>query len=487
MHFTSICVCSAIAVAVLSSSAIAEADQSDKGKKEIQAKSKKAMESFDMLEFEAARSALADALSVAKKHKLEKDKVVARVYLNLGIVEFAGLKDEAAAKTAFASAVAIDPNIQIDVAYKTDGMAELLSAVKKGGGGGGKAGGSRAGGEDNLFAESGEEAAGGADCDAIDGIDHALIEAGKPGVSQSISARLGSGVGADKVTLFYRAQGAVDFTAVPMKKGKGCSFEAEIPASAMKGEAVHYYVAALKGKRSLASRGSSGSPNIIELGGAGGAMDSDENPLGGSTGGDISGGVEASGEGGGKKTVFVSLAVGTGGGYVTGTTEVAGSEVGCCFAPALLHLLPEIGYYFSRQLSLSAAFRMGFAMGANVMGHATAAPAGLLRLRYALAESGDGVQVSGAVGGGIIRHTVKVEEAPSGMDTDTTASGPVLIGGGLGYIKPISGSMRFVGEINTLAAIPAGIKELGTCPGSGCVKPHFGLQFDINLGVLLAF
>lgn len=484
MHFTSTCVCSAIALAVLSSSAIAEADQGDKGKKEIHAKNKKAMENFDMLEFEAARSALTDALSLARKHKLDKDKVVARVYLNLGIVEYAGLKDEAAAKSAFASAVAIDPDIQIDVAYKTEGMAELLSSVKKGGGKSG--GGERGGG--NLF--SGDGDGGGADCETIEGIDHTLIEAGKPGVTQTISARVGSGLGADKVTLYYRAQGSVDFTEIAMTKRGGCKFEGKIPAAAMKGEAVHYYVAATRGKKSLASRGSSGSPNIIELGGGGaGGGDSDENPLGGGggdSGGDLSGGVEP--EGPRKKpTILVSLALGTGGGYVTGTTEVAGSEVGCCFAPALLHLLPEIGYYFSRQMSLSAAFRMGFAVGANVMGHATAAPAGLLRLRYALDESGSGVQVSGAIGGGIIRHTVKVEEAPSGMDTDTTASGPVLIGGGIGYTKPISGSMAFVGELNTLAAFPAGIKELGTCPGSGCVKPHFGLQFDINLGVLLSF
>ena len=480
MHVTSIFVCSAISVAVFASPAIAEADQGDKGKKEVQAKSKKAMESFDMLEFEAARAALGDALSTAKKHKLDKDKVVARVYLNLGIVEFAGLKDEDAARTAFASAVAIDPDIQIDVAYKTDGMAELLTAVKKGGGG------KTAGGGEDLFAEGGDTG-GGADCDAIEGIDHTLIEAGKPGVSQTINARVGSGVGAEKVTLFYRAQGSVDFTAVPMKKGKGCSFQGEIPASAMKGEAVHYYVAALKGKKSLASRGSSGSPNIIELAGAGGS-DVEDNPLGGGGGGgaDVTGEVETGG-GGGKKTVFVSLALGTGGGYVTGTTEVAGSDVGCCFAPALLHLLPEIGYYFSRQMSLSAAFRMGFALGANVMGHATAAPAGLLRLRYAFDESGSGFQASGSIGGGIIRHVVKVEEAPSGMDADTTASGPFLIGAGLGYLKPISGSMNFVGEVNALAAAPVGVKELGTCPGEGCVKPHFGVQFDINLGVLLAF
>jgi len=477
MRFTSTCVCSAIALAVLSSSAIAEADQGDKSKKEIQAKNKKAMESFDMLEFEQARSTLGEALQLAKKSKLGKDKVVARVYLNLGIVEYAGLKDEDAAKSAFTQAVAIDPSIQIDVAYKTEGMAELLTAVKKGGG---KT-------EEPTLPEEGGDA--GADCDAIEGIDHTLVETGKPGQPQTISARVGSGLGADKVSLFYRAQGTVEFTEVPMTKRDGCSFEAKIPAGAMKGEAVHYYVAALKGKKSLASRGSSGSPNIIDLASVAGGGN-DDNPLassGGGGGGDISGGVETDTGGGKKKTVFVSLAVGTGGGYVTGTTEVADSEVGCCFAPALLHLFPEIGYYFSRQLSLSAAFRMGFALGANVMGHATAAPAGLLRMRYALDESGAGFQVSGAIGGGIIRHTVKVEEAPSGMDTDTTASGPFLIGGGLGYTKPMTGSMSFVGELNALAAAPVGIKELGTCPGEGCVKPHFGLQFDINLGLLLAF
>jgi hypothetical protein len=479
MRFTSTCVCSAIALAVLSSSAIAEADQGDKSKKEIQAKNKKAMESFDMLEFEQARSTLGEALQLAKKSKLGKDKVVARTYLNLGIVEYAGLKDEDAAKSAFTQAVAIDPNIQIDVAYKTEGMNELLSTVKKGGGG-------KGGGEEPTLSGDGGEGA--ADCDAIEGIDHTLVESGKAGVPQTISARVGSGVGAEKVSLFYRGQGSVDFTEVPMTRRDGCSFEAKIPASAMKGDAVHYYVAALKGKKALASRGSSGSPNIIDLGGGGGGS-GDENPLassGGGSDGDVSGGVEPEATGG-KKTVFVSLAVGTGGGYVTGTTEVADSEVGCCFAPALLHLFPEIGYYLSRKLSLSAAFRMGFALGANVMGHATAAPAGLLRVRYALDESGAGFQVSGAIGGGIIRHTVKVEEAPSGMDKDTTASGPFLIGGGLGYTKPVTGSMSFVGELNALAAAPVGIKEIGTCPGEGCVKPHFGLQFDINLGLLLAF
>jgi hypothetical protein len=51
----------------------------------------------------------------------------------------------------------------------------------------------------------------------------------------------------------------------------------------------------------------------------------------------------------------------------------------------------------------------------------------------------------------------------------------------------MSGPLRFVGELSALAAFPAGIKELGTCPGAGCVKPNFGFQFDFNLGMQLAF
>ena len=438
----------------------------DKARKEIQAKNKQAMENFDLLEFEAARGALEQALAAAEKAGLEGDPVTARVLLNLGIVEFAGFKDEEAAREAFAAAVAIDPSVEIGVAYRTDTMAKLLAAVKQ-----------------QVAEESGgkvfgDPSAGEGGCSQLEGIEHTLVEEGRPGRAQPIRARVGDGVGADRVALYYRATGATDFTEVPMERGSGCSFEAAIPAEAMAGDSVHYYVAAMSGDETVASRGSSGSPNIIDLA-TGGGLGDEDNPLG----------VEdrAAPAPSGKKTVFVSLALGTGGGYVTGVTEVVDSEVDCCFAPALLHLFPEIGYYFSRRMSLSLALRLGFAVGANVPGHATAAPAGLARLRYAFDESGQGLLVSGSVGGGVIRNTVKVEQASGGMDTDTTASGPFLVGAGIGYAKAVSGSMQLVGEINSLAAIPGGVKSLGTCPGAGCVEPHFGLQFDFNLGLLLAF
>ncbi|HUS64497.1 MAG TPA: hypothetical protein VMZ28_08140 [Kofleriaceae bacterium] len=467
--------------------------QSEKGKKDIQGRTKKAMENFDMLEFEAAKSGLEEALGAAKKAGLADDPVTARVHLYIGIVEFAGLKDEGAAREAFAAAVAIDPKVQIDVAYKTDGMAELLDSVRKGAGGGAKGKGKGKTEEDDLGldlgvgtgddqVQSGDMS--GVECGELDGIDHELVDQGKPGEDVEILARVGDAVGASKVSLFYRAAGASKFTEVPMERGDGCSYEGAIPKSATKGESVHYYVAALDGKTSLASRGTASSPNIVELGGGGsggGAGDGD-NPLGGS----VSTSVTDDGAPK-KKTVFLSVALGTGGGYVTGQTEVAQSDVSCCFAQSMFHIFPEIGYYFSRRMSVSVAFRMGFAVGANIKGHASAAPAGLLRMRYSLAESGEGLQVSGAVGGGIIRNTIKVQEAADGMDIDTTASGPFLIGGGIGYLKAMSRALNLVAELNGILGIKGGVEELGPCPNSGCVRPNNGMQFDLNLGLLLAF
>ncbi len=73
------------------------------------------------------------------------------------------------------------------------------------------------------------------------------------------------------------------------------------------------------------------------------------------------------------------------------------------------------------------------------------------------------------------------------MDTDTTASGPFVVGGGLGYLMPLSGAMNLVAELNALAAFPAGIEEIGPCPGSGCVRPNTSIQADFNLGLLFAF
>ena len=83
--------------------------------------------------------------------------------------------------------------------------------------------------------------------------------------------------------MFYRPEGQLEFTKVPMKRSGKCAYTGSIPGRDVHGDFVHYYVAALdKRGKEIERRGSSGSPNIIEVAAASGGSVSagDENPLG---------------------------------------------------------------------------------------------------------------------------------------------------------------------------------------------------------------
>jgi hypothetical protein len=458
-----------------------------KGKKEIQQKIKEAMENYDLLEYEEARKLLNSALTIAKKQKMANDPVVAQVHLALGIVYYAGLQDTESAKLSFLSAVEIDPKVQIDPAYKTADMAKLLDEARgEAGGGGGDSGGGDIG---DIDVGGGDEV----DCAAITGVEHEIIDTAPTGADKTLTAHLGADVEAAKVAIMYRAQGASDFAEAKMTKKSGCTYVGAIPAEALRGELVHYYVAAFNGAgKVIAGKGSSGSPNIIEISGVasggGGRLGDDENPLGdkpkgggGGSSGNVSGGVTV----GPKKPskVFVNIAVGTGGTFVTGKTEQDLNEVQCCFAPALLHVFPELGFYLSPKTSLGAAFRMGFPVGANIDGHSTAAPAAMIRIRQSLGEGQEGLQVTGSVGAGVMRSTIKLTEAPADMNTDIVATGPLLVGAGAAYTKGLGGPIKFVAELNAIAGIPV-IEKLGSDPG---FHLNFGVQFDVNLGLMFGF
>lgn len=461
----------ALAVLVLLGFASERTAHAD-AKKDVQQKLKEAMENFDLLEYEEAKKLLGQALSIAKKGRLDKDPIAAQIHVRLGIVQLAGLQDADAAKASFAAAVAIDPKVQIDAAYKTPDMQKLLEEARGATGAGSAA------------------APAGGDCD-VAGIQHTIVDTAPAGAALTIEAEVGEDVQPSKVSVLYRAPGATDFAEVKMTKAGGCTYSGAIPASAFSGDVVHYYVAAYnKAGKAVATKGSAGSPNLIEVSGRAavtgdGADDELPDHLRGKGGG-AAGGDGGTVEGGvmvGTKTptVFVAVVAGSGGGYVTGKTEQENSEVKCCFAPGLLHLLPEIGVYLSPQTSVSLAGRIGFPIGANIKGHSTSAPSALLRLRYAFGAQGDGVQIVGSLGGGIIRNTIKLREANPEMDTDIAAIGPLLAGVGAGYIASLGGPLKLTAELNTLAGIPV-VDELGSAP-----RLNFGVQIDVNVGLLFGF
>ncbi len=440
---------------VMPASAIA--DSNDKA---VIAKTKKAMEEYDMMEFESAKTILLEAIAAGEGG--DKGVALATAYLNLGIVYYSGLDAQDDASEAFAKAVAIEPSIELGVAYSTPEMKTLLESVRE---------------------ETAANA--GADCD-VTGVSHTLIDEAVFGTAPEVLVKIGADVNASGVLLFFRSEGELEFTKVNLSKQGTCEYVGHIPTRAVQGKFVHYYVAAVdQAGKDIGHKGSSGSPNIIEVATTGGSVTmGDEDPLSG--GDDVSknAGLIENDSG---PSVFVSIGVGSGGGYVQGPTEKTRSDVNCCVGSAYLSLLPEIGYYLSSQLAISAAVRIGFPIGANVDGHATLAPAGLLRVRYSLATSGEGFQVTGALGAGIIRNVVPIDMAPEGMDADTTAMGPLLLGSGFGYNMKLSGIFHLVAEVNALAALTAGMDEIGDCPGVGCVEPKNGLQIDANLALMLAF
>lgn len=486
--FVAALVATPVLVLGLTSAPPAHADA--KARADIEAKIKAAMENYDLLEYEEARKLLNQALTVAKRSRMENEPVTAKVHLALGIVYFAGLGDAESAKLSFLNAVEIDPKVQIDRAYATPEMSKLLeearAEVPAGGGGPDRPTGPTPPPRLEV------------DCATVTGMQHTIVEEATGGQDLTLQAALGADVGAARVAIMYRPRGSSEFAEAPMTLDGGCVYSGAIPGGSLAGDLVHYYIAAYNaGGKVIASKGSAGSPNIIEVaapvsGGGGGGNsaafgEDDEDPLAG--GGHSSGGnrdtggprvVTTPGPRSGKRTLFLALAGGSGAGYVTGETEQQANDVKCCFAPGLLHVMPELGYYLSERTTVAVAVRLGFPIGANIPGHRPVAPAGLLRVRHNLSSGGSGVTVVGGVGGGVVSDTIALDGAPEGMDTDVVSLGPVLVNLGAGYHAQLGGGLGLVAELNAIAGIPV-TEKLGNA------IMNFGVQFDFNLGLVLGF
>lgn len=465
-------------------------------KGDIEKKIKAAMESYDLMDYDAAKKSLNQALAAAKKSKLDKDAVAARAYLDLGIVAFVN-NDPDAAKLSFLSAVQIQPKIQIEAAYKSADIAKLLEEARK------EAKGSGGGGGEEAAAEPAE------DCTGVKGLDHQIIDTAKAGAPLAVEAKVGPDVKSSKVSVMFRAGGATEYTEIKMKK-EGCKYVANIPASGMRGGTVQYYVAAYgEGPKPVASKGSSGSPNIIEITGtaaATAAKDDNEDPINGgkktepapkkvaeadaetSSSGEVDKGASTSGP---SKTprVLLTMAAGMGGGVISGCmtacTEGQNPVRSSGLGPSLLVLTPELAYFVNPHISIGAAARIGLPIDANYSGHATAAPSVLGRFRYHLSTDGEGITVLGEVGYGIIRNTVDLQNSMPGQNTDIYASGPLLVGAGVGYSKRLAGSVMFVADASVLGAVNIGGADMmGNSTVTG-FPLNSALNFDVALGFAL--
>ncbi|HEX4423056.1 MAG TPA: tetratricopeptide repeat protein [Kofleriaceae bacterium] len=446
---------------------------------DIAAKARSAMASYDSMDYDAARRQLNQALAIAKKAKLDHDPVVARVYLDLGIAQLAG-SDQEAARGSFLSAAQIDPKITIDSGYKTTELVKMLEEAKAA---------ARAAVTETVTGDL----EGTGDCSGVRGLQHTVIESGRLGAAQPIEALVSSDLAPAKVVVMYRAEGAIDFTEVKLTRQGTCRYTGAIPASAMHGNLVHYYVAAYDANnKALAAKGSSGSPNIIEIGGAGRvAARETEDPINGSSGHKTGGGGTSASTSVSStapdrddgSTVELAVNIGTGFGYVTGKTEAGNDVQTCCIGTSLLVVTPELDYTPSRQLRIGVAVRIGLPIGANIDGHSTSAPAGFLRIHYGLSSDGDGLQLMGETGVGVLRNTIKINASLDmpGMDTDVVAQGPLLLGAGLGYKKHLGSAVAFLAQLDAMAGIAVASK-LGSA-----IELNTGVSADVSIGFAVGF
>ena len=438
-------------------------------KADVSAKARAAMASYDSMDYEAARRLLNQALAIAKRAKLDKDPIVARVYLDLGIAQLAG-SDQEAAKVAFLSAAQIDPKITIDAAYKSAELVKMLDEAKAAAG------------------DPGDAPEAGTECKAIRGLQHNVIESGHAGAAQPIEALIGSDLSPAKVVVMVRPESAIDFTEVKLARQAGCHFTGAIPASAMHGAVVHYYIAAYDANNKvLAAKGSSGSPNILELGAASGGTPRDvEDPIdglsgSGRTGGAVAGVSRSAHRSAKTPSVMLAVSGGTGVGYVSGKTEGDNVVQTCCIGSSLVVITPEVAYYASPRLALGLAVRVGFPIGANISGHSTIAPSAFFRLRYALSQSGEGLRIMAELGGGVLRNTLKLSDDKAGMDTDIVAQGPLLVGAGVGYSKRLGSSLALFVDLAAISGI-AVVDKVGSA-----VHLNTGLSADVALGLAVGF
>ena len=108
-----------------------------------------------------------------------------------------------------------------------------------------------------------------------------------------------------------------------------------------------------------------------------------------------------------------------------------------------------------------------------------AARAQMTHLQY-VTEVVPEVRVMGQIGGGVMRNTIHLKTNTAGMDTDIVAQGPLLVGGGVGYLKKLGARLAFVADLSALVGV-AITDKIGT------TRVNTGFGADLSIGFAVGF
>jgi hypothetical protein len=425
---------------------------------------REAIEEYKRLNFDQAQRLLDQALDVAANAGLTQHPVRARTYVTLGVVTAGGLKRRDVAVRLFRKALQIQPEIQLSSELATPEIQAAFDEAVKG-----------------LGSEPRVERL------ASELLVHDPISAAARGEAVTIAVTPDESLQVDRLVLAYRPSGAPTFAKVNMQKQADGVFEGVIPPPATGGAQVAYYIEArnIDGKL-VSSRGSPVAPMVVALA---------EGPSGGAVA--TQPGAPSAPVAHGAPFV-VGLLVGSGAGFTSGTADVTGYELGGgTFAWAkFVHVAPELGYFVTPRLMLAVQGRLQFMQGSGLLEYkppgslpaaecgsdgvcspAKMAFAGFAKASWFFsgAEAAFRPYASLSLGGGYVRHVVKLDHSDCGAMqdqacVDTVGAGPFLVGPGVGFHYRLANVTHLVVALETLLGAPS-----------------FTVHADLNVGLGFVF
>jgi hypothetical protein len=418
---------------------------------------RKAVEAYQELNFDEAQRLLRQALDVADAHGLSQHPIRARTYVNLGSVLVGGYKDREQAIKMFHQGLLISPEIHISRALANPQIQEVFDEAVR-----------RLSSEPTSSTPAPPPSAAVA-LPAEKLLAHDPVRTGLRGNPLTITVAPDSSLGQRAVILGYRPAGAAVFTEVTMQRQPNGIHLGLIPEAATAGGHVEYYIEArgANGKR-MTSRGSSVDPLVVTL-----SLPEVTRAV------DVAAPARPPASTEDKRWVLTLMA-GTGIGWTSGVGEVRQLDIfpsGFAWA-SLGHLAPAIGYMVTPNLLLGVQGRLQLITGAaeyrpsggatsgacgndGVCSPATGAFAVLARAEWIFNAPGSAFRpfVSGAVGGGIIRHVAQAgdqADCGSGQNAkcfDTVPAGPFLFGPGAGFKYSLSSSLSLVVALDELIGL----------------------------------
>lgn len=231
-------------VAVLLVAALAHGQRSGAAAAEIRQLHILAMENYDLADYASARDQLLSAVAKAREGNIEKELLNARTHLMLGAIYVLGAGDQAKAMEHFKIALTIAPAIQPEPPFDTEAVKAAMA---------------RADAELNPVIT----------CETLRGIDHQQVAQVDEGQPVKVVFRAGPELRKGTAHLSYRTEEARDFVDVDMSAQGDCEYVGEIPADAVSGTTLHYFVSMKKDDgRYIAMRGNQKSPypiNVIDV------------------------------------------------------------------------------------------------------------------------------------------------------------------------------------------------------------------------------